>query len=141
MSIHFYKEDLEVPKFRRNVVKSWLNNAIICENKSLGDISFIFCSDDYLLKINKEFLDHDYYTDVITFDYVEGDLIFGDIFISIERVKENSVLFNSTFLDELYRIFIHGVLHLLGYKDKSDSDKVLMTNKEDHYLKILFNNL
>jgi rRNA maturation RNase YbeY len=108
------------------------------EEKRVGDISFIFCSDEYLLSVNRKYLNHDYYTDIITFDDVEGNVINGDIIISVDRVKENSIEFQTSFENEIHRIIIHGVLHLLGYKDKVKKDKILMTQKEDLYLK-LFN--
>lgn len=117
----------------------WIKTTIISEEKIAGDISFIFCSDAYLLEVNKQYLDHDYFTDIITFDYVEGGIISGDIFISCDRVKENAVEFKTGFDNELSRIIIHGVLHLLGYKDKNKKDKLLMTEKEDFYLKVLSN--
>ncbi|WP_321286616.1 rRNA maturation RNase YbeY [uncultured Sunxiuqinia sp.] len=134
MSINFYFEDVE--EFQLNLPKSedWIRNTILNEGKQSGEISFIFCSDDYLLDINRQYLDHDYYTDIITFDYVEGNLISGDIFISIDRVKENADVFKVSFENELNRIIIHGVLHLLGYKDKDSTQKEVMTGKEDYYL-------
>jgi rRNA maturation RNase YbeY len=100
----------------------------------------IFCSDEYLLDVNKKYLNHDYYTDIITFDYVEDKIISGDIFISSDRVRENANQFNVSFEMELFRIIIHGILHLLGYKDKTKKDKSLMTEKENFYLSRLLNN-
>ena len=134
MSINFYFEDVE--EFQLDLPKSedWIKNSILNEGKQSGEISFVFCSDDYLLDINRQYLDHDYYTDIITFDYVEGNLISGDIFISIDRVKENADVFKVSFENELNRIIIHGVLHLLGYKDKDSKQKEVMTGKEDYYL-------
>ena len=134
MSINFYFEDVE--EFQLDLPKSedWIKNTILNEGKQSGEISFVFCSDDYLLDINRQYLDHDYYTDIITFDYVEGNLISGDIFISIDRVKENADVFKVSFENELNRIIIHGVLHLLGYKDKDSKQKEVMTGKEDYYL-------
>lgn len=137
MGIYFFTEDVAAPKIRKRVVSAWIRQAINDYAKKLGDISFIFCSDGYLLEVNKKFLEHDYFTDIITFDYVEGQIISGDIFISVERVLDNSKSFGITFADELNRIIIHGVLHLLGFKDKSMEDKTLMTEKEDYYLKLL----
>lgn len=137
MSIQYCNEDLAVPKFQKRKITRWIKETITSEGKTLGDISFIFCSDTYLLEVNKQYLNHDYFTDIITFDYVEGNLISGDIFISCDRVKENAAEFKTGFDNELFRIIIHGVLHLLGYKDKSKKDKLLMTEKEDLYLKVL----
>ncbi len=134
MSISYFNEDVPFPKIKRRVISNWLKDVIISEGKVNGDVSFIFCSDNYLLEVNKKYLDHDYFTDVITFDYVEGNVINGDIFISVDRVKENSLTFKSSYFDELSRILVHGVLHLLGYKDKLKNDKILMTEKENIYL-------
>lgn len=139
MSIQYCVEDVSSPKIQKRKITNWIKDTIVSEGKITGDISFIFCSDDYLLEVNKQYLDHDYYTDIITFDYVADNVISGDIFISVDRVKENASEFKIEFLDELSRIIIHGVLHLLGYKDKSKKDKALMTQKEDFYLKVLSN--
>ncbi|WP_100613679.1 rRNA maturation RNase YbeY [Confluentibacter citreus] len=115
----------------------WISNVILSEEFKQGDINYIFCDDDYLFKLNLEFLNHDTLTDIISFDYSIGKIIQGDIFISIERVKENAIDFNVSFLDELHRVMVHGILHYCGYKDKSDDDERLMRNKENHYLKQL----
>ena len=115
-------------------VSNWVSAVIEKENFKEGEINYVFCDDDYLLKLNVEFLEHDTYTDIISFDYTMGKLIFGDIFISTERVKENAKLFNVSFYDELRRVIIHGVLHYCGYKDKSDSDVEVMRSKENEYL-------
>jgi rRNA maturation RNase YbeY len=138
MSIQYFNEDIAFPKVKKRITSSWIKQVIFLEEKRVGDISFIFCSDEYLLDVNRKYLNHDYFTDIITFDDVEGDVINGDIFISVDRVKENSNEFATSFDDEVHRILIHGVLHLLGYKDKAKKDKNLMTEKEDFYLK-LFN--
>lgn len=139
MSIHYCNEDVSSPKIQKRKIANWIKETITSEGKTPGDISFIFCSDDYLLEINKQYLNHDYFTDIITFDYVENNLISGDIFISCDRVKENALEYKTGFTDELSRVIIHGVLHLLGYKDKSEKDKLLMTQKEDFYLEVLSN--
>lgn len=133
-TISFHLEAVSYTVKKKNHIKSVIKTAIADENKKLGEIAFIVCSDDYLHKINQEYLNHDTYTDIITFDYCENDRISGDIFISIERVKENALKFNQNIDSELFRIVIHGVLHLLGYKDKSPKDKKIMTEKEDFYL-------
>ncbi len=114
----------------------WLEKVINNEKKKIGEIVFVFCNDSYLLEKNIQFLKHDTLTDVITFDYCEGNQISGDIFISIERVKINSEIFEVSFLNELYRVMVHGLLHLLGYKDKTKYDAKLMRSKEDFYLSI-----
>lgn len=113
---------------------AWLSEVITSENKSLGDISYVFCDDNYLHKLNVDFLDHDTLTDVISFDYTIGNEISGDIFISIERVLENASDFDVTFEDELKRVMVHGVLHYCGYKDKNDADEITMRDKEDEKL-------
>ncbi|WP_245994948.1 rRNA maturation RNase YbeY [Mangrovibacterium diazotrophicum] len=118
----------------RRKIKTWISSVIASENKKIGSINFIFCSDEYLLQVNKQYLDHDYFTDIITFDYVEGKLISGDIFVSVDRVSENADKFQVSFDEELRRILVHGVLHLLGYPDKEPEQKKVMTQKEDHYL-------
>jgi probable rRNA maturation factor len=138
MSIHYFNEDIAFPKVKIRITSSWIKKVISIEEKRVGDISFIFCSDGYLLDVNKRYLNHNYFTDIITFDDVEGNVINGDIFISVDRVKENSIEFETSFDNEIHRIMIHGVLHLLGYKDKAKKDKIVMTEKEDLYLK-LFN--
>jgi rRNA maturation RNase YbeY len=102
---------------------NWISKVCITENYNLGDISLIFCSDEYLLDINRTHLDHDYYTDIITFDYTDNQIVSGDLFISIDRVRDNATDFNVSFEHELYRVIIHGVLHLCGYKDKSEDEE------------------
>ena len=115
---------------------SWIETIIASENKTLGEISYVFCDDDYLHAINMQYLNHDTLTDIISFDYSEGDIISGDIFISIERVKDNATDFKVSFEDELKRVLAHGVLHYCGYKDKSDADTALMRNKEEEKIKL-----
>lgn len=137
MGVKYFAEDVSIPKIGRRSASEWIRTVIVSEGKSLGDISFIFCSDDYLLEVNKKYLQHDFYTDIITFDYVDGSLINGDIFISKDRVLENAREYSTSFRDELNRVLVHGVLHLLGYKDKSKREKALMTEKEDYYLNLL----
>jgi probable rRNA maturation factor len=139
MSIHYCTEDVSSPKIQKRKITNWINETITSEGKILGDISFIFCSDNYLLGVNNQYLNHDYFTDIITFDYVENNIISGDIFISCDRVKDNAIEYKTGFNNELSRIIIHGILHLLGYKDKNKKDKSLMTQKEDFYLNVLSN--
>ena len=112
----------------------WLKYAISKENKELGEINYIFCDDQYLLKKNQKYLQHDSLTDIITFDYTEENRLSADIFISIERIKENAITFAVPFETELRRVIIHGVLHLMGYKDKSEEDAQTMRSKENFYL-------
>jgi probable rRNA maturation factor len=115
-------------------VATWLSAVIVSENKTEGEINYIFCDDEYLHKINVEYLDHDTLTDVISFDYTMGNEISGDVFVSVERVLDNSKDFNTSFDEELKRVLVHGVLHYCGYKDKSDEDEALMRSKEDEKL-------
>jgi len=121
-------------QFSKSNTKNHIKDLIVSENKKVGDLNFIFCSDNYLLEVNKQYLNHDYYTDIITFDYCEDKLVSGDIFISVDRVLENSNKFKLDFNNELSRVLFHGVLHLCGYKDKNKIDKTQMTSKEDFYL-------
>ena len=118
-------------------LQRWIEEVIISENKILGDLNYIFCSDEYLLERNIKYLNHDNLTDIITFNFCEGEIINSDIMISIDRVKENSTIFENTFLDELHRVMIHGVLHLIGYDDQKEKEKQIMREKEDFYLKKL----
>jgi rRNA maturation RNase YbeY len=111
--------------------KTWLSSIIFSHQKSLGDISFIFCNDEYLHRINLEYLKHDTLTDIISFDYSDGSIISGDIFISIERVKENATTYNVSFKTELLRVLSHGILHFLGFKDKTKEDVLQMRSKEE----------
>jgi probable rRNA maturation factor len=115
---------------------SWISNTILSENKDEGEINYIFCDDEYLHKINVDYLDHDTLTDIISFDYTVGNEINGDIFISIERVKENAIDFAVSFEEELRRVMIHGILHYCGYKDKTPQDEVVMRQKEDEKMKL-----
>lgn len=114
----------------------WIQDVIISERKELGEINYIFCDDEYLLDINQQYLDHDYYTDVISFDYTENDLISGDVFISIDRVRENAKDYNVEFEEELKRVIIHGVLHYCGYCDKSEAEEQFMRNKEEEKVRL-----
>ncbi len=114
-----------------SIIQQWLEDIIKSENKSIGEINYIFCNDDYLLSLNQEYLNHDTLTDIISFDYTVGNEISGDIFISIERVKENASVFNVTFEEELARVLSHGLLHYCGYNDKSPDDELKMREKEN----------
>lgn len=109
----------------------WLGNVITSENKKEGEINYIFCDDEYLHKINVEYLDHDTLTDIISFDYSMGNELHGDIFVSVERVKDNATDFNVSFEEELKRVLVHGILHYCGYKDKGEVEELLMRSKED----------
>ncbi|WP_372747063.1 rRNA maturation RNase YbeY [Lutibacter sp.] len=118
-------------------IEKWVSKVISYYGFEEGEINYIFCDDDYLLKLNVEFLEHDTFTDIISFDYTLGKLISGDIFISIERVRENALNFDQTFENELNRVIIHGILHYLGFKDKSSTEKSVMRAEEDRCLSFL----
>lgn len=135
MAIYLYSETVAFPKIAKNKTKLLIKSIISEEHYKCGDINIIFCSDEYLLDINKKHLQHNDYTDIITFDYKNKDIISGDIYISIERVKENAEIYKTSFINELHRIIIHGVLHLVGFKDKTSEVKNEMTAKEDYYLR------
>ncbi|UEG53421.1 rRNA maturation RNase YbeY [Mucilaginibacter daejeonensis] len=136
-AINFFTEDTGFKLKDKLPLKRWIKETIIAEGHKLQELNFIFCSDAYLLQINQQYLDHDTYTDIVTFDSSEEEgLIAGDIFISVDRTQENAQKFNVSPEHELHRVIIHGVLHLLGYKDKKPADKQLMTAKEDQYLTV-----
>ncbi|MBC6410413.1 MAG: rRNA maturation RNase YbeY [Ekhidna sp.] len=136
--IRFFNEDISFSLNKKNELISWLENVISSHSLHPGPLNYIFCSDEYLLNINRKFLTHDYFTDIITFDNSESsNEIAGDIFISIERVKENSESIGTNFYQELSRVIIHGLLHLLGFDDKTEADKLLMVTKEEEYLSLL----
>jgi probable rRNA maturation factor len=132
----FHKQDISFRFLHKDLIIKWLNKSIRKEGKKTGPITFIFCSDNYLAKLNKQYLNHNTFTDIITFDYSVKDLVSGDIFISIDRVRENASVFNVSFQNELLRVMVHGVLHLCGYKDKSNAQEKLMRQKEDYYLSL-----
>ena len=127
-----YETDFELPNEAQ--LSDWISTTISDENCKEGEINYIFCDDEYLHKLNVEFLNHDTLTDIISFDYSAGKELHGDIYISIERVADNAKDFNSEFIDELHRVMIHGILHYCGYKDKTDADEIVMQNKENEYL-------
>jgi len=134
-AIQFFEEDIVFKLKDKIKLRQWINDTIIAEGFKLRELTYVFCSDTYLLQINQQYLDHDTYTDIVTFDNSDEDgIIVGDIFISIDRIRENAAKFEVTETNELHRVIIHGTLHLLGYKDKSAADKKKMTQKEDYYL-------
>jgi len=124
-----YESDFELDN--ETAYAEWLSRVIVSENKKEGDINYIFCDDEYLHKINVEYLQHDTLTDIISFDYSVGNELHGDVFVSIERVEDNAKDFNVSFEEELKRVLVHGVLHYCGYKDKSEKDEALMRQKEE----------
>ena len=139
MAIFFHTIDVDPRLKQKRALKRWINDCVLAENKKPGDINVISCSDHYLLEMNRTHLDHDYYTDIITFDFTTEDLISGDLYISFDRVQDNA-LHNQIQLEiELYRVIIHGVMHLCGYKDKTKKDALLMRQQEEKCLiKITF---
>ena len=126
-----FNYELDFTLENEQAFQDWLFEVITSENKTEGEINYIFCDDEYLLEINQQYLDHDTLTDIISFDYSIGNDLHGDIFISIERVRENALDFNVSFTEELKRVMVHGVLHYCGYKDKSENDEKLMRQKEE----------
>ena len=129
-----YESDFSLEQ--EEVYTSWIETIVESENKILGEISYIFCDDEYLHSINMQYLNHDTLTDIISFDYTDGDVISGDIFVSIERVEDNAKDFKVSFGEELKRVLAHGVLHYCGYKDKSEKDALLMRSKEEEKIKL-----
>ncbi|MGZ4041429.1 MAG: rRNA maturation RNase YbeY [Bacteroidia bacterium] len=136
-SINFFEEDISFRLKNKSLVKQWIKSTVEAEGYKLKELNYIFCSDQYLLQINQQYLDHDTYTDIVTFDNSDiAKVIVGDIFISIDRIRENAAKFNTGEVNELHRVIIHGALHLLGYTDKKADSKKTMTAKEDHYLSL-----
>lgn len=134
--IEFHSENISFELDKKPAIISWLSYAIENEQMELGEITYVFCSDDYLHKINLEHLDHDTLTDIITFDFNEENIVNGDLFISIDRIKDNAKQFDVSFDDELHRVMVHGVMHLCGFKDKTSEDQKVMSSKEDFYLNL-----
>ena len=132
--IHFFYENTS--EIIEEKIKPWIEKIIITEEKRLGEINYIVCDDEYLLKINQDFLDHDYYTDIITFDQVRGKTISGEIFVSLQRIKDNASLISKNYEEEKKRVIAHGILHLCGYKDKTEEEQKTMRAKEDFYLSL-----
>jgi len=132
IDFNFEDVDFELPD--KNMLVSWIKSAVENEEKVLGNITYIFCSDEYLWNMNKQFLNHDYYTDIITFDYVKDGVISGDLFISYDRIKDNAKKFDVLRETELLRVMIHGVLHLVGYDDLTDEEEAEIHKREDFYL-------
>ena len=133
--IQFFFENIDSIEITAQT-SEWLKKLVIAENKKLGEINYIFVTDEGLLKVNQVFLNHDYYTDIITFDYVKGKTISADIFVSLPRISENALEHSRDFESELHRVLAHGLLHLCGYKDKTEDEQNEMTGKEDLYLNL-----
>ena len=132
--VSFFTEDTGFAFNQKRFTTKWLKIVAQSEAKALGDIGIIFCSDNYILDVNIKYLGHDYYTDIITFDYCEGDILSGDLFISIDSVRENASFYGVDFPMELNRVIVHGLLHLIGYDDHSEEDIAVMRAKENYYL-------
>lgn len=137
MAIKFYAEDIELPHIKDEEVSNWIKAVAETYGKKAGDISYIFCSDKKILEVNRQYLQHDYYTDIITFDYTSGNKISGDLFISLDTVKTNSEAFNTPYNEELHRTIIHGILHLCGINDKGPGEREIMEANENKALEIL----
>lgn len=134
--ITFHFEDTKFEFKRKVLTRRWLKLVAESEIRRIGDIAVIFCSDNYILDVNRRYLEHDYFTDIITFDYCEGDRLSGDLFISVDTVRENSVEYGTDFDEELDRVIVHGVLHLIGYDDHTEEETAEMRAKENYYLSL-----
>lgn len=137
MAISFANIDVEFILEQKLRLKRWINAVAQLHERKVGNISYGFCSDTHIIEANRQYLQHDYFTDIITFDYSEGNTIAGDLLISVDTVKSNAVQFNSDFTSELHRVMIHGVLHLLGFKDSTDNEQVEMRKRENEALNLL----
>lgn len=134
--IRYFSEDVKFDLKLKAAHNRWIKLTAESEIRRLGDINVIFCSDNYILDVNMKYLQHDYFTDIITFDYCSGNMISGDLFISIDSVKENAGYYGTDFKDELDRVIIHGILHLIGFDDHSEEDQKIMREKENYYLSL-----
>ena len=137
-SISFHNESVNNKTPSKRLLKAWIKEFVSNHGKKVGELAFVFCSDEKILEVNQNFLQHDYYTDIITFDYSEGEVISGDIFISVERVLENAASHQVDYNTELLRVISHGVLHLIGFQDKEEKKKVEMTRNEDLCMSLFF---
>ena len=134
--VSFYNQDTPFAFKYKRLTSKWLKEVAASEAKKLGPVSVIFCSDNFLLDVNIKYLGHDYYTDIITFDYCEGDVLSGDLFISVDSVRENASFYGVEFDTELNRVIVHGLLHLIGYDDHSEEDIAMIRSKENYYLSL-----
>lgn len=137
-NISFHNEGVMTKTPSKRLLKAWIKEFVSKHGKKVGELAFVFCSDEKILEVNQNFLQHDYYTDIITFDYCEGEIVSGDIFISVERVAENATSHNTEYNTELIRVLAHGVLHLIGFQDKSPKNKKEMTENEDLCISLFF---
>lgn len=138
MAVSFFTEGIDMPDINKTDIRNWVKNVAELHSKRLGPVSYIFCDDNKILEVNKQFLQHDYYTDIITFDYTEGDKISGDLFISLDTVRTNAEQFGQDYNTELHRVIIHGILHLCGINDKGPGEREIMEAEENKAL-ALFN--
>lgn len=134
--ISYFFQDADFQFKHRRFNNQWLRMVAESEIRRIGDVNIIFCSDNYILDVNLKYLQHDYFTDIITFDYCENNVLSGDLFISVDSVRENSVFYNTEFEDELNRVMVHGILHLIGYDDHTEEDQKVMREKENYYLSL-----
>jgi rRNA maturation RNase YbeY len=138
MPVVYYTENVRLPKdFQKRLLSQWIQEIAISHHKKTGNIVYIFCDDEKILELNRRYLQHDYFTDIITFDYTEGNLLGGDLYISLDTVKSNAGRFNSSLLEELYRVMIHGILHLCGLSDTTEEERKQMTHAENNALEML----
>lgn len=137
MAISFHAEDVVMPRIGKLKTKKWVSAVAASYHRKVGEIAYIFCSDDKILEVNRQYLEHDYFTDIITFDYSEGNKISGDLFISLDTVKTNAEKFRTDYEDELFRTIIHGILHLCGINDKGPGEREIMEDAENKALKLL----
>ena len=137
-SISFHNEGVNTKTPSKRLLKAWIKEFVSNHGKKVGELAFVFCSDEKILEVNQNFLQHDYYTDIITFDYCEGEIVSGDIFISVEQVQENAVSHKVDYNTELLRVLAHGVLHLIGFQDKEKKNKIEMTRNEDLCMSLFF---
>ena len=135
--ITYQTEEVRMPSIKKRQTTAWIKVVAGTYDKKIGEIAYIFCSDNKILEVNREYLNHDYYTDIITFDYCEGNRLSGDLFISLDTIRTNSIQFGSTYDDELYRVIIHGILHLCGINDKGPGEREIMEAAENKALSLL----
>ena len=135
--ITYQTEEVKMPSIKKRQTTAWIKAVAGTYDKKIGEIAYIFCSDNKILEVNREYLHHDYYTDIITFDYSEGKRLSGDLFISLDTIRTNSIQFGSTYDDELYRVIIHGILHLCGINDKGPGEREIMEAAENKALSLL----
>lgn len=141
MAIVYQSENIKLPDIKKKETSRWIEKVASLYNKSIGDVNYIFCDDAKIIEVNRKFLDHDFYTDIITFDYSEDSIISGDIFISLDTVLSNSQKYNTKYKEEIMRVIIHGILHLCGIDDRTDNEELEMRKAEENALKILKDNV